>query len=37
MKATGIVIAVIVAICILIGGGWAFRYFTAPIKDKIDA
>lgn len=37
MKATGIAIAIIVAICLLVAGGWAWRYYTAPIKGKVDA
>lgn len=37
MKVFGWVILTIVGIVLLIGGGWAFKYYTASTKGKIDA
>ena len=37
MKTTGIVILAIVVLIAMIFGGWAFRYFTAPIQGRVDA
>ena len=36
MKGTLIVIGIVVGLAALIGGIWAFRYFTAPIEGQIE-
>lgn len=37
MKSAGIVILAILAVITMIFGGWAFKYFTAPIQGRVDA
>ena len=36
-KIAGYVIAFFVCMVLLVFGGWAFKYFTAPIKGTVDA
>ena len=36
-QGTLIVLAVVLGIALLIGGSWAFRYYTAEIRGAVDA